>query len=467
MKKIIFITLLSIIVPTLSWAVNSCSAIKEEASCKATKGCYWGISSTGNSNECYTCPNYYGPFEEGTITCAECWGELGNGVKFDSDDENYTASNNNCKWTATCGAGEYFKHWRSSFNGCQKCALNSYGPNKIITYSGTTNSTTVIMNGQQSTLENLPKCSKCGENAILNPSTTNCNCIPNYHKTGSSWDDNKNVGTANCVANTYTITLYHSADAETDTIDYTAFAADAQNTTETIYKTNLIVENIPYDTTKFSLPESESTRGLSENEQDDHKLRDKFIRPLYVLSKWKAPDNKEYNPYDYYAPQDGAEEKQTIFAVWAPKEFTVTYYYTPTPNTNPTTIITCKTNEECKALDPLNNKPDEFAGKIFNGWTCTIGDKPCSKETVKPNDNLIEISNGQNITLTAELVECPAGFYCHGDKKPCPSGATSEKLSKNITDCYLSGGITTITGTNGTFKLPANLELYYKTNGSK
>ncbi len=418
MKKIIFITFLSILVPNISWAINSCSDLTNETSCKEIKGCYWGVDATNKKNVCNTCPNYKGTFETGTITCTECWGTLGNGVSFDED----TAANNNCKWTATCNPGEYFNYWIGSSNGCQQCsAKNAYGTLKDeITYSGTTNSKTYYANGEKKTFDNKAfdnSCQQCGQNAVPNDTGLNCNCASGFYKVGSkkTTDNTTDIDTADCT-NSYTINLRDPLYTGTTP---TTKTYDEYKNNKTELKDFVQITNIPFDTTRFPLPHPEGTE--SENT---------FVSTDYTLANWQTPNNTTQKYQDYYDPTTSTDLVQTLTAQWTLKPFNITYKICEDTNTIENIIFTdsdhglrdCTTTSPCTHIEPYNT--DDNANNLEDMGACICSYNYQTKEyTIAFNsciilgewqDHIVEDSDDLNNNLTTSCTpgeDCIIGDY--------------------------------------------------------
>jgi hypothetical protein len=147
-------------------AVAACDdpANNSRANCPA--GCRWMGGTT-----CADCSN--GTWSAGNVTsCSNCTGPAG--AIFTT--KGTTA--NNCEWTVTCAAGQY---WDG--NSCEACKGNTVSENP----------TTVIGQGANSA---PTTCTLCDASKHLVPNSTNseCVCTPGYNKQGN-----------NCVGNSYII----------------------------------------------------------------------------------------------------------------------------------------------------------------------------------------------------------------------------------------------------------------------
>ena len=190
-----------------------------------------------------------------------------------------------------------------------------YGPDRALSYLGysSINNNTIYilgsaqynngtnislsLNNDQGEIQHEEKfCRRCGDYTKTNDAGTNCDCQDGYHKELASnscqdsaytslqssdwetifenWDDYltcldttktcsnstiKNIITpANCVLNTYTITLNHNSDNDkTETIDYITYNTAANDTEPKSYTNTIVVTGVPINTTEFSLPDSE------------------------------------------------------------------------------------------------------------------------------------------------------------------------------------------------------------------
>ncbi len=539
MKKIIFITLLSILTPTLSWGAKSCPADATIENCSTNKGCYWNTTN----NKCELCPagTYNTGGEANKTSCNSCDKngsiKLGRSVSWDRDVTGQETAN--CQWKAACQSGEYLNHWRGSSmnNGCQPCSYEinyiNYGPNINLTYYGSVDSGSYFIAGtsthnngsniklplapEQGELSNSYKfCHQCGNNTTGvtndNGNFTDCKCSQDYHygdswNTGQEYDNLQNtdwdalfknwdkylacrsnskdpnctsdkpyvITPKNCVANTCTLTLEHPDNTTIEEIDYGTYETDANDGSPTKYNKTIRIVNIPlikteinadhtqykYNCADVSLPDSEYDTGNKILHADYDPTNDKFIRAGYNLTHWQWGEI-QYGPFWYFPSGNKTAnqvyESVTLTPYWQETKFTINYDNVDSTPESPTE---CSPSTECKA--PKTAKE----GYYLEGWKCTIDEtkEPCTSGIVEPGADITRISNFKNMTLSAIWKSCPAGYYCNGDQNTCPSGATSDEASDDISDCYLLGGTTTITGTNGTFILPENL--YYKTNVSK
>ena len=91
------------------------------------------------------------------------------------------------------------------------------------------------------------------------------------------------------------------------------------------------------------------------------------------------------------------------------------------------------------------------AGQKFKHWKCTAG---CDAEKIYEVDDVFEFTEELDRTLTAQYEDCPAGYYCYGNKAyECPGGSTSDAGKSTIQDCYMSAETQFIDNTGADFTL--------------
>lgn len=310
-----------------------------------------------------------------------------------------------CSWEMTCNAGTYYVS-NTTNSGCKPCPDDTF-TNEVQEINGKGYGTT-------------QSCKPCGANSTANQNRTNCNCKAGYHFTDSEGTkQTENTNGAKCEPDIYTIT-YESNNGE--------------NKTET--------QKATYNST-IKLMDANT-----------------FTNPGYTLTKWRQyHENNKYTDYEpgtqltYTFTSD-----ITLTAQWKPKPFTITYIDNSCNEPQQTQSCSYDSPMDCLALSP--NCTHE--GYHFL-WKCKSG-CPESK-TIEIGKNISNISDGNDMTLTADWKECPAGHYCENikTKKKCPAGSTSDAGSMKITKCYIQGGTTKICDKhNQCFTLPASAgDIYY------
>ena len=338
-------------------------------------------------------------------TCEDC-GTPPKGTEWDPDVVGIGDATE-CAWRITCPAG--YSYARNS--GCTAVCNSGRFSNTETTYRGT-----LISNSNQACLYT------CGANSTTNSDGKGCTCKTGYHTSGQDQTHTAN-DSKTCVGNTYKITYKANGGTGDD-----------------------ITQDVTYGA-------SVTLKGANT-----------FSRDGYTLNGWKRDGSaSSYQlgqtiTYSIYPPSD-----ITLLAVWLGKSFTITYNLNGASGTAPNNQ-TCTFGGRCTPAAPSGTSK---TGYLFAGWACTITDTgaACNTATVQPTDNIANVSNGANITLTARWTECPAGYYCPNitTKSNCPAGATSAARSTVITQCYLSGGTTKICdGDNNCYTLPASAgQLYY------
>lgn len=474
MRKIILFVFLLTLAPIASFAATSCPSDAALETCSTNPGCYWNATTA----TCTLCPA--GTYNPGTSIsktyCLECLA-TGTGTNLKWDDTTGLESTADCKWTANCAAGEYVK---TIAEGCKKCSdLNNintatfyYGPETPTTFTGTltdgyptnnvckrcpdnsrTNSEGTGCECIKPYYMSNGECLPCGANASPNADGTNCNCNSGYHKTGGTNSDKTNVGTTNCVINQYTITLKHT-NSDTTTIDYTTYKDD----TTTVYNQTIKITGLPHDY-DITLPS-----------------KDRFKRTGYELSVWRFSGGT-FNPGERVT---NIMADRTFEADWTGKKYTVRFLEDEKhadkipPEENHYYDLTCTFGKGCYG-QPITQIPAaNKKGRIFEHWTCHKDSKAygCTETEIGlgstesgkiPEPNTEETDANRPIyKIYGVWTPCPAGYYCDGTQKNCPAGTTSDAGSDEKKDCYMLGGTTKIEGKNGTFTLPAGLNLYYR-----
>lgn len=358
------------------------------------------------NNTCNACEAGTYSLTGETTTCEDC-GIPPKGTEWDPDIIGI-GNATDCAWRITCTAGySYVKDV-----GCTAVCSNGRFSNTETTYRGT------IGTGNQV----CPYA--CGANSTTNPDGKGCTCNTGYHTSGQDQNHTAN-NSKTCVGNTYKIT-------------YKANGGTGDDVTQDV------------------------TYGASVT----LKANNTFTRNGYTLNGWKRDGtNYSYTCGQTINPYTVATNDITLLAVWLGKSFTITYNLNGASGTTPTDQ-TCTFGGNC-VPKTLSATAYTKTGYLFAGWACTITDTgaACSTATVQPTDNIANVSNGTNITLTAQWTECPAGYYCTNiaTKTNCPAGATSDVGNTVITNCYLSGGTTQICdGDKNCYTLPASAgKLFY------
>lgn len=364
-------------------------------------GCYWA------NNTCNACDA--GTFSTGVnaTSCEDC-GNPPKGTQWDPDVVGI-GDMTECAWRITCPAG--YSYVQNS--GCTAVCSGGRYSNSETTYRGT-----IMRSGSQ----NCPY--TCGANSTTNKDGKGCTCNSGYHTSGQEQNHTANNSTA-CVGNTYKIT--YNANGGTG---------------------NDVVQDVTYGA-------SVTLKGAGT-----------FSRNGYTLNGWKRDStNLSYTLGQTINPYTIATSDITLSAIWLGKSFTITYNLNGAYGTRPTDQ-SCTFGGSCISRS-LSSSAYAKDGYTFAGWACTITSTgaACSTATVQPSDNVANVSNGEDMTLTAQWAECPAGYYCVNiaTKSNCPAGATSDVRSTDIKNCYLSGGKTQICdGDKNCYTLPAGIgKLYY------
>ena len=124
------------------------------------------------------------------------------------------------------------------------------------------------------------------------------------------------------------------------------------------------------------------------------------------------------------------------------------------------------TNSKCTYGETNCTAPNAsnctYRGYTFLGWIC---DNCTTQNLIRPGTQLSTLSNGLDITLTAQWQECPIGHYCSkvSPTEKCPAGSTSAAGAQSINNCYMQGGETQICDRNNNcFTLPGTNQLFNK-----
>ena len=364
-------------------------------------GCYWA------NGACHACEaGTYSLGGEGS-TCEDC-GPPPKDTEWDPDVVGIGDATE-CAWRITCPAG--YSYARNS--GCTAVCNSGRFSNTETTYRGT-----LISNSNQACIYT------CGSNSTTNSDGKGCTCKTGYHTSGQDQTHTAN-DSKTCVGNTYKITYKANGGTGDD-----------------------VIQDITYGA-------SVTLKGANT-----------FSREGHSLNGWKRDGtNTSYTLGQTINPYKIATADITLLAIWSTKSFTITYKLNGASGTAPTDQ-TCAFGGTCNPTR-LSNTAHIKSGYLFAGWGCTITNTgaACTTATVQPTDNIANISNGENITLTAQWTECPAGYYCTNiaTKNPCPAGTTSDTRNTVITNCYMQGGKTQLCDKDkNCYTLPAGAgKLYY------
>ena len=353
-----------------------------QAGCNAAAGCQWN----SNTSKCVPCAaeTYK---EAGNTTCLSC-GTTGTNTSWDHT-QSGTRSQNDCKYTATCQATQYFGGYST---GCVACSTKNNALTGTYQYSTKTGQTTHSGTVGTSTSNASSVCATCGTNSTTDNNGLGCTCNTGYHVNGktNTYTDNDNI---DCVINTYTIT-------------YKPNGGNGSDKTQTV--------------------EHKESITLKDNTT--------FTRTGYTLEKWQVENTS--TAYDTGATiTDGFTSDITLLAQWSGKGFTITYNAGDAGATCAPTQQTCTYGTTCNA----KNIPSgcTYAGYLFENWTY-------NNQPLSPGTNLANVSNGNNMELTAVWTKCPKGHYCTSVTKSannpdkCPAGSTSAEGSTAITHCYMT-----------------------------
>ena len=406
MRKLIPIIFIFVCCSNASLAQITCTQL---ATTNCEPGCYYTETSG-----CKMCDVGKYTANTGSTSCSNC--NKPSVATFTSAG----TSVNGCEWQITCKEGTQFISTGDSNSACQTpTSENFFFPNaRTITDKGF------------GTTEGGKY--ECYTNSYRNKNYTGCICNRGYHLYNMENDDTDttNVNLLDildaqnrviCYANDYTIT-YKSSDDQ-----------NAEKETHTV--------------------EFNSTVTLKTDKP--------FTKTGYTLSGWKlAGTNKTYTDKQIITYE--FDHDITLIAQWSGKSFNITYQVgdagTKCQPANPTS---CTYGKKCSALNIPNGCT--YNGYLFNGWKCTSGCND-SNTIISPNTDINDISGGNDMTLTAQWPECPAGDYCPdiSTDNECPAGSTSDAMSTAITQCYMVGGTTIILdAAENKFTLPGTTKIYY------
>ena len=177
-------------------------------------------------------------------------------------------------------------------------------------------------------------------------------------------------------------------------------------------------------------------------------------------------DNKDCEKGNLYFNADGVFQldwskltsDKTLYACWDNVTVKVNYYNAAGTvyETQSCTVDDTSTTFDCTALDYTGGITDEYAGQIFNYYSCTYGDgTACNPSTVKEGDS-IPLGNA-TINLRPVFQQCSPGYWCDNNQtNPCPAGTTSAGGAASKENCYMVRGNngTRFCDSNGCFFLP-------------
>lgn len=312
----------------------------------------------------------------------------------------------------------------------QECADNHYKTESTtLTYTLTDLSTPypdipLPTSGQ---IPDDAKCKKCGNYATHNDDHTNCNCNYGYH-IGEDINNTENVGSENCFAITFAVKYSNGSNTLDDNKIPDKYSR--------IGLTQLFSLELPtVDCSQPSINGIPTSLCMTKTGYnfDGYWTADKKLNVCEAgqcLSEIEAGKKIAVNATATLTDDDMGDV--TFTAVWKAKEFTITY----------DTDNKCQTKKQTCTYDtPCYLKYDNTCtttGQYITGWKCTSG---CSdKDTLYlPGAPISTISDGNDMTLTAQWNECPTGYYCtKGKQESCPAGSTSDAGSTKITDCYIN-----------------------------
>lgn len=422
MRKFITTAFLLTFCACVAHAADTDCTTLSKATCNTTPGCYWQTHLTS----CAKCP--VGTYNDGKLgenatTCLSCGTWDANSNTEWSKTSTGQTSQDACAFTAQCKAAQAFTNDNSWGWGCNACSSKNNALQGIY-YYGTKKSGYTI-NGTwgdiNSAINTASVCARCGKNSETSSNGLGCNCKKHHHINGGTNNDTVANG-EDCVINTYTIT--YRANNGTD-----------QTTTQ---------KNVSYDSTVTTLGDQT------------------FSNTGHTLTGWKndalSLDVTPAGGTFQYTYTTDIELK----AQWSAKSFKITYQVGDAGTTcQPANPPSCTYGNKCSAPNIPNGCT--YNGYLFNGWKCTSGCND-SNTIISPNTDINDISGGNDMTLTAQWAECPAGYYCPdiSTDNECPAGSTSDAKSTAITQCYMVGGTTIILdAADNEFTLPGTTKIYY------
>lgn len=461
---------------------TSCEGKSDMVSCNSTTdgySCYWGYlrEFTGGpmSDMCYECTNlpvtdYIKVSDETdvqpTITLHTAKTvQLYNGQYYQ-----YANESGFCPIAVTCPSGYGLKLYRKSscstlssnsdcnlYIACHKCGMGTFDrETKLLRlYSTNTNSydlyyvknfwTDEYMNrtevAEKMSLDSQYGCGSCGDNATVNTAGNNCDCNDGYaYYDAAGRAKFKNVDSHNCEKRVYRVYLNTGTEASTSSpyiryrvgdgydLDKDTSFGDDGTSLDSIVNISEPKKNFTgwYFCPRYSDMDTECgaavfTTNAVDNSVNIVDLCDKQIS--CQINEYDALNlYKKYSWKKYTVAYSDGEEKQ------------------------------CTYNSDCVVKTVPLNVPD---GQVFSHWALD-GNQVDGGGNIKSIETAMtsEFVDGTAV-LSAQFVDCPAGFYCTGgEENPCPVGTTSDAGADEKTDCYISSATKFQDGSGRTFTLP-------------
>lgn len=403
MRKIFFTLLCLCIFNTnaIAASVTSCTR-DEEGNC--SEGCEPNITGA----TCSLCqPGYY-KLGNNKNRCTQCSHPTGEeGVDWDWAGESTGHTSDSCPWTAYCGPGEYWQS-NNATRGCYACSggYESKEGNAEFTVRGRGNSTIVTIS-------------------------------PSGNAEDFGIDDR-------CEAKVFQLDL-------------------KKNTAMVVWFDGSKYENkTAYAKYNNGFAKSANSTSWSETLPADLLQPD---RPVKKFMGYYGTDNCGGGMYfdtDGNRKQDWSmfTSDKTLYACWDNVNVTVNYY-----NAAGTVYKTqsCTVNDDsetvnCTAENYTGGITDEYAGQIFNYYSCTYGNgTACNPRTLNEGDS-IPLGNA-TINLRPVFQLCSPGYWCEDNQtNPCPAGTTSAGGAASEKNCYMVRGNngTRFCDSNGCFFLPGS-----------
>lgn len=400
MRKILFLMPLLVIctITTNSYAITQeeCDDATSQEECPA--GCYW--DRTG----CKVCGVGEYTTKAGQTECAQCSHPTKGSWEWADESTGHTA--NDCPWTTTC---EYNEYWDISG----------------------------IINGSNF------GCEPCGEHY----NSTQTNSYPISGAGIISTDGLQYLKDAVCDGKVYKLDL----EKNTLLTDLYWPFERARYEDKTAYA-------------KYNTGFAKSADSTSWSEKT---LPDDLLQPDRPYKLFQGySDNKDCEKGNLYFNADGVFQldwskltsDKTLYACWDNVTVKVNYYNAAGTvyETQSCTVDDTSTTFDCTALDYTGGITDEYAGQIFNYYSCTYGDgTACNPSTVKEGDS-IPLGNA-TINLRPVFQQCSPGYWCDNNQtNPCPAGTTSAGGAASKENCYMVRGNngTRFCDSNGCFFLP-------------
>lgn len=406
MRKIFFTLLCLCIFNTNAIAASVTSCTRDEEG-----NCSEGCEPNEQGTSCLLCKNGYYKSGNNKNRCTQCSHPAGTkGEDWEWADESTGHTSDSCPWTAYCGTGEYWQS-NNATRGCYACSggYESKEGNAEFTVWGRGNSTVVTIS-------------------------------PSGNAEDFGIDDR-------CEAQVFTLELKKNT-LLTDL--YWPFER-ARYEDKTAYA-------------KYNTGFAKSADSTSWSEKT---LPDDLLQPDRPYKLFQGySDNKDCEKGNLYFNADGVFQldwskltsDKTLYACWDNVTVKVNYYNAAGTvyKTQSCTVDDTSTTFDCTAWDYTGGITDEYAGQIFNYYSCTYGDgTPCNPSTVKEGDS-IPLGNA-TINLRPVFQQCSPGYWCDNNQtNPCPAGTTSAGGAASEENCYMVRGNngTRFCDSNGCFFLP-------------